>query len=334
MKDAWYIVAESREVGSRPVGVQLLGEPLVLFRPRAGGIAALRDYCPHRGMALSHGVLEDGALTCVYHGWRFDGSGTCVHIPANREDDPIPQTARVAAYRCREQQGYAWVWPGEGEPAGGPPLLEHFGERGWNWTRLGATVHGPVDQVVENFIDNPHTGYVHGGLFRNPASHLAHHTVRLVDDGVVIDIEEEGSTDSLLGRVLLRRGQKIAHQDRFVWPSTVRVAYTFGERWSVIGTQFCTPLDEGTTRVFVHVAWSLGWLTRWAGWGVRMAGRRILAQDLAVLDVQGEQLRRLGREFCSIPADTAAHWIASYRRHRAAGDPLPPAREKRVTFRV
>jgi phenylpropionate dioxygenase-like ring-hydroxylating dioxygenase large terminal subunit len=34
-------------------GLQLLGLPIVLGRDRAGGLAAMRDICPHRGMLLS-----------------------------------------------------------------------------------------------------------------------------------------------------------------------------------------------------------------------------------------------------------------------------------------
>jgi len=33
---------------------------------------ALKDSCPHAGVALHPGPLKDGAVVCVGHGWRFD----------------------------------------------------------------------------------------------------------------------------------------------------------------------------------------------------------------------------------------------------------------------
>ncbi|KAK3244991.1 hypothetical protein CYMTET_45420 [Cymbomonas tetramitiformis] len=43
---------------------------------------AFRDLCPHRLAPLSEGrINEEGDLECPYHGWSFDGCGTCVSIP-------------------------------------------------------------------------------------------------------------------------------------------------------------------------------------------------------------------------------------------------------------
>ena len=42
-----------------------------------------------RRVPLSEGRLEpsDGSLQCCYHGWRFDGQGQCVAIPAVQHID-------------------------------------------------------------------------------------------------------------------------------------------------------------------------------------------------------------------------------------------------------
>jgi len=45
---AWYVVCEARELGKKPLRVELLGTPLVLFRAEGGSPAALLDRCPHR----------------------------------------------------------------------------------------------------------------------------------------------------------------------------------------------------------------------------------------------------------------------------------------------
>lgn len=37
--------------------------------------------CPHRGLPLSTGRIEDDELVCAYHGLRFGSDGQCRKIP-------------------------------------------------------------------------------------------------------------------------------------------------------------------------------------------------------------------------------------------------------------
>src|SRR5713226_241956 len=68
-REYWYPALRSRELGTKPKAVKLLGENLVFVR--AGGKPyALFDRCVHRGMLLSEGsCLSEGTVTCPYHGW-------------------------------------------------------------------------------------------------------------------------------------------------------------------------------------------------------------------------------------------------------------------------
>ncbi|MEB3223689.1 MAG: hypothetical protein VKS61_16565, partial [Candidatus Sericytochromatia bacterium] len=195
------------------------------------------------------------------------------------------------------------------------------------------TIPNAVENVIENFIDCPHTGYVHGGLFRTPASHGARTVVRAVSDGVVIDIDEDQQTSSLLGRLLVPRGEAVTHQDRFFLPATVRVAYHFGTRRSVIGFQVCTPVNDHETRVHVYLTWRMGWLTPLMAPFMPLVGKLVLDQDMGVLVNQGEVLRRGEARFVSCPADTANLWIRAARERARRGEPQPE-RETRVEFRL
>lgn len=335
MREAWYVVAEARRVRFKPLAIEVCGRPLVVFRDGLGKAAVLEDRCAHRSVALSRGRLEAGCVVCPYHGWTYDGTGQCVAIPANTPEDSIPTGAKVRTFPVIEQDGYVWVWPGDRQPDTTPFRIPHIAETGWSWARLEATVHNAVDNVIENFIDCPHTGYIHGGLFRTPASHPATHVVQATEDGIVIDIDEEAKSGSLLGRLLLRKGEQVEHQDRFIAPSIVQVAYSFGEKKRVVGYQLCTPVSEEETRVYVHVTWSAGW------WGplirpfVPFIGRVILGQDLVILNHQGDQLRKFGdHPFCSTSADTANLWIAGFRRRARDGDSKAKPHSKKVTFRL
>ena len=55
------------------MGVQILGEQVVLFRDRQGQVQCLGDVCPHRGAPLHRGWVAEAdgqdCIVCPYHGW-------------------------------------------------------------------------------------------------------------------------------------------------------------------------------------------------------------------------------------------------------------------------
>src|SRR2546427_11575267 len=55
LRECWHPVAFGRDLTGRPIHVDLLGEPLVLWRGPGGGPRANSDLCVHRGTALSRG---------------------------------------------------------------------------------------------------------------------------------------------------------------------------------------------------------------------------------------------------------------------------------------
>jgi vanillate O-demethylase monooxygenase subunit len=56
IKNAWYVAATAAEVQDKPLGRTICGEPMVFYRNEANKVAALEDFCPHRGAPLSLGV--------------------------------------------------------------------------------------------------------------------------------------------------------------------------------------------------------------------------------------------------------------------------------------
>ena len=51
---------------SYPIGGRMVG---VFFSD--GKYYAMDDACPHMGASLASGWVEDGAVTCPWHAWRF-----------------------------------------------------------------------------------------------------------------------------------------------------------------------------------------------------------------------------------------------------------------------
>lgn len=156
--DRWYAACASQRLRRRPLATRVLDHDLVLFRDAQGTARALRDRCPHRGVALSLGRVVEGAVACGYHGWRFDGSGRCVHVPSLRDDQRIPARAGVASFPCEERDGYVWVFAGEGVP-GPVPRIPGFAKRRW--------LQGEAPQAfgwikgIENNLDVCHAGFAH-----------------------------------------------------------------------------------------------------------------------------------------------------------------------------
>jgi nitrite reductase/ring-hydroxylating ferredoxin subunit len=48
-----------------------------------GNYFAIQNMCPHRGGPVGEGEIEDGTITCPWHGFRFDlKTGACAFNPA------------------------------------------------------------------------------------------------------------------------------------------------------------------------------------------------------------------------------------------------------------
>jgi 5,5'-dehydrodivanillate O-demethylase len=104
-------------VPGRAKPVRIASEDFTLYRGEGGAVHALAFRCAHRGTQLSTGWVEGDCLRCFYHGWKYDGSGQCVEMPA--EDPSFPPKVRIRSYPTEEYLGLIFAYLGDGEP---PPL--------------------------------------------------------------------------------------------------------------------------------------------------------------------------------------------------------------------
>src|SRR3954470_8034748 len=116
-RNAWYPALWSQDLkAGELVARTFLGDPVVLFRDKAGAPVAMADMCPHRFAPLHRGELTaEGALRCMYHGLEFGPSGQCVKNPHG--DGAVPRNCTVRTYPVREKHTLVWIWMGEGEPS-------------------------------------------------------------------------------------------------------------------------------------------------------------------------------------------------------------------------
>jgi len=336
LKDFWYIAAESREVKKKPVAAAAFGQRLVLFRKGDGQFAALEDRCSHRNMALSLGRVSSGCVTCPYHGWTFDAAGRCVQIPSLGSAARLPNHG-VRAYPVREHDGYVWVYPGESLPDSAPFRFPHYQEEGWTSFRMRTRFQASVEACLENFLDCPHTVYVHQGWFRNHDTRELSATVRSTADSVEVEFQGEPITNSLVSRLFFPAGRTLRHTDRFLMPNISRVDYDFGPDRHFIITSQCTPLADDETEVHTVITYSFGLIAPLVRLLLEPICRKIIRQDVDVLAAQTVQIRRFGGlQFSHVDTDLLGLKIHSMRRRaeqaEASPQQIPGEREITICF--
>lgn len=149
---------------SPPVRVRLLGEDLVAFRDSHGRLGLLGAHCPHRGASLFFGRNEECGLRCVYHGWKFDVSGSCTDMPNEPPESTFKDKIQHTAYPCVERGGVVWAYLG---PAGSEPALPGFESNlvADNQVLVSKRlIEANYAQTLEGGIDPSHTSFLHSRL--------------------------------------------------------------------------------------------------------------------------------------------------------------------------
>mgnify|MGYP003384665711 CR=1 FL=1 len=115
LREMWYFAAASADLKhGKTVAKQMLGEPVLIGRDSSGKVFAMRDICPHQAVPLSDGHFDGKEISCCFHGWRFDTSGTCTAIPSLVDDQKFPLCKiKTKSYLCREVRGTVWVYFGD-----------------------------------------------------------------------------------------------------------------------------------------------------------------------------------------------------------------------------
>jgi phenylpropionate dioxygenase-like ring-hydroxylating dioxygenase large terminal subunit len=217
--DQWYVIAFSHEVErGRPFTRKCMDEPVLLFRDREGGVAALYDRCPHRGAPLSQGRVLGDTVECVYHGFQFDRAGRCVLIPAQ---DHIPHAACTRSYPVIEQMQFVWIWMGDPAKAD-PALVPSYGEMGCNGPDCAwqfepyfmMEIKANYSLLFENLLDTSHISYLHiggidgGNMATAPFTSGADRTIVTLERNLARDVAVPGTAKLFsmpVGQVFSRR---------------------------------------------------------------------------------------------------------------------------------
>jgi phenylpropionate dioxygenase-like ring-hydroxylating dioxygenase large terminal subunit len=334
LKNFWYIAARSSEVKSRPRAAQVFGEHMVLFRNSNGQVSALLDRCAHRNTALSTGRVRGDCIECPYHGWRYDRSGSCTAIPSLGDNAQLPGI-RVKAFACMEQDGFVWVCPGETPNDAKPFSFPHLHDAGWSTFRMQTRFPASVEACLENFLDCPHTVFVHKGWFRSHDTRELRAIVRRRKNSAEVEFQGEPISDSVVSRLLFPKGRELRHTDRFLVPNISRVDYEFGPDRHFIITSQCTPVTEHETLVHTVITYRFGRVGALVRLFFEPLCRKIIRQDVDILQEHSRQIGRFGGEhFCNVETDLLGLHIRALRARWEKNElPLPETqREIRIRF--
>jgi len=159
--NAWYVACTPDEIADKPLGRKICGLEIVLYRGKEGRVAALEDFCPHRGAALSLGSVVDGNLMCGYHGLVMDCHGKAVSMPMQR----VGGFPCIRSYPVEERYGYIWIWPGDPARADAAaiPVLPWADNPEWAFGGGLYHIRCSYRLMIDNLMDLTHEAYVHAG---------------------------------------------------------------------------------------------------------------------------------------------------------------------------
>ncbi|WCJ41624.1 Pheophorbide a oxygenase chloroplastic [Euphorbia peplus] len=173
-RDHWYPVSLVEDLDpGLATPFQLLGRDLVLwFDKGKQEWVAFDDKCPHRLAPLSEGRIdENGHLQCSYHGWSFDGCGSCTRIPQASSEGPEARAVKssracVTSFPTMVSQGLLFVWPDENgrerAQATKPPMLpDDFDKPEFSTVTIQRDLFYGYDTLMENVSDPSHIDFAH-----------------------------------------------------------------------------------------------------------------------------------------------------------------------------
>lgn len=289
----WYPLLPSADlIPDRPIAAQLLGKPLVIWKPKGSAhYRAFLDRCPHRLAPLSEGRIDDktGHLQCCYHGWQFDEKGTCTVIP--QAEKPLAkenQQTRAIVFPTCEANDLFWVWadPDSPELAAETPLPlspQVDASQGFVWSSYVRDLPYDWQTLVENIADPSHVSFAHHGVQGNR------------DRAHPIPLK---ITEATPKRIIAEIERNLPSTLTFEPPCRLEYAIPLGSEGKQLGLiTYCIPVAPGKSRIVAQFARNFAFkahhlIPRW--WEHIRTRNPVLDGDMILLHYQESLLSQEG----------------------------------------
>ncbi len=215
----WQPVALSVELKhDEPFAVRIMSEDLVLYRDEQGKPCLIGRRCPHRGVDLSYGRVEDGGLRCLYHGWLLSGDGRCLDQPGEGTASNYKDRIKHKAYPCKEAGGLILAYMGPGDPPNLPkfPFFLAPPERSWT-----TKIHHDCNylQGNEGNVDPQHLSYLHRFLDPRQSVDERVNSLLIRDSAPKLEVEETGYGFRLFAARAAAEGEIYIRMSNFIMPN-------------------------------------------------------------------------------------------------------------------
>ncbi len=316
LKNVWYMACLSEELKAKKFVIrEILSEPLLFFREENGTVKCLKNICPHRGIPLSYGRMVGSEVECPYHGWKFNGEGTCTAIPSlTSEQDFDCRKIKVKAYPVQEQFGQVWVFVGDPkvdyEKVPPIPALAEFSidQRPQIQKRAEFLCH--IDHAVIGLMDPAHGPYVHKSWFwrSERSSYEKKKNFAPVPFGFQM-VRHPPSANSKAYRIL---GGQPTTEITFSLPSVRVERIKVGEK-NVISYSALTPMNPMQTQIYQMLYWDMPWMSLIKPF-ISKFTEVFLGQDVDAVTKQQEGLKYDPTLMLIRDADTQAKWYYALKK--------------------
>ena len=152
----------------------VVGEPVVIVRDKAGTLRAFSNVCRHRAGPIAQGSGCRHVLNCAYHGWTYTLDGRLIGTPEIEGVEFFDRSAMgMVPLRCEIWQQFIFV----NFHLAAPPLPDFLGNipelaREFSFPGLGLAerrdylVNCNWKVYVDNFLEGYHIPIVHPGLMK------------------------------------------------------------------------------------------------------------------------------------------------------------------------
>jgi phenylpropionate dioxygenase-like ring-hydroxylating dioxygenase large terminal subunit len=288
IRNQWYVVLDSKELGRSPFGVTRLGEKLVFWRSQDGKVNCIKDQCVHRGAKLSIGNIIDDKLKCPFHGFEYDKTGIVTKIPAYGKNYEVPDYFKLTSYKSHEDNGFIYIFWGDKTPSANPNFFPDIDDS-FSFSRLQERWSIHYSRAIENQLDVVHLPFVHYNT-------IGRGNKTIVDGPIVKWIDENKFMFFVYNRIddgtLAKKPDEMAEPDI---EKDFKLAFLFPNLWqnyihpkARVVLAF-VPIDDGNTMLYLRFYQKFVRIPLLRNLISNLAmpyNRRILHQDKFVVETQ------------------------------------------------
>lgn len=293
--DYWYPLIETKTLKKNSMRkVKAFNMNYLIWKNTQGEINVFLDTCIHKQSPLSAGHLTEQKLTCPYHGWQFNHNGICTDIPYSNNSDDCANK-QLLTISSKTEGNILWFFPNGNTP-------EKTTIQALNWQYLPKDIvktevfNCNEQALIENFMDSPHTNYVHSGLIRKKQKLKVRDIAIYLDKQQTLYVDHLPSDESLgpFNWFVNPQRNPVHHQDIFMSPAHVDIQYQFEKNKTNFRTQISMcPIDENTTRAFFKVSSQFERFNSIIRFGLKCFLPIVLKQDKKIVALQAKNHSKL-----------------------------------------